>query len=183
MSTRLKPIQPWEALWRSAFAIDRHGHTWTVGVHYLEDEDKAIRLYRDGEFLEQGRSPARFELPAGAVIEVATTFYKLKHVRLVDGGEVVDLQPVPGSAEAWRARLAREYPKASRVADTLSWTVLLVAFLTQVPQLIGLVAGLFGVTVPFGLSLPGWLNTTLSFLGLAAAVDRSLSMKYNPWID
>lgn len=36
---------------------------------------------------------------------------------------------------------------------------------------------------PAKFSLPPAVNSVLSWLGLAAAIDRALSMKYNPWLD
>ena len=177
-----EPIKPWEVFWRSGFSIEHAGHTWTVAVAYFESED-AISLYRDGVLMEKQSTPAEFKLPLDAAIEVDTAWFALKHVRLVRGSETMQLEPTDGSGERWRADMARKYPRTSRIVSTASWLILVLAAVTQLPELFALIGRVAGFTVPFSFNLPAPVNTLLSWLGIAAAIDRALSMKYNPWID
>lgn len=177
-----EPIKSWEIFWRSGFFIEHAGHKWTVAVMYFETEG-AISLYKDGLLLEKQAVPAKFELPLNATIEVDTSWFALKHVRLIDGNDVVQLEPTAGSGEKWRADMARKHPTASRIVSTASWVILILGAVTQLPELLALIGRGVGFTVPFSFNLPTPVNTLLSWLGIAAAVDRALSMKYNPWID
>src|SRR5690625_5336986 len=65
------------------------------------------------------------------------------HVVLPDGTER-RLDPAPGTAERWRADLERDHPTASRRLAYVSWTVLVVALVLQVPQLLALGSVLTG---------------------------------------
>lgn len=171
MADRFKPIHWWQVLWRSAFELERYGDSWVVDIDFVDNQH--LRLYRNGELYEALDSPARFELPYGAVIEVETTYFAVKHVRLVVGETVERLRPVEGSAEAWRAEMAGRYPRASRAADMFSWTVLVIAAVTQLPRFASLAAGAFGYSIPVLFALPSSLDTVLSVLGIIAVADRA----------
>lgn len=181
MSVELKPIHWWQMLWRSAFEVERSGETWTVDIDFVDYQH--LKLFRNGELYKALDSPARFELPDGAVIEVATSYFVVKYVRLVAGDKVAPLRPVEGSAEAWRADMARQYPRISRAMDLFSWTVLVVAAVTQLPRLVLLAVNALGFTVPDLFTFPAAVDNTLSILGLIAAADRAMRQKYNPWLD
>lgn len=182
MSTTIKPFRPWHALWRSVFEVEHGGHLWSIDVDFFE-WDKNARLYRDGQLVEYLTSPARFELPDGARIEVDLSLFGFKRLRLVDGDRETGLSPMPGTAEAWRARIARRYPNASRWIERVSWTILAIALITQGPDLLGLLGRLFGLSFSFGFSLPPVLDAVITSLGVLAAIERALSMKYDPWLD
>ena len=181
MSVQFKPIHWWQMFWRSAFEIEHAGESWVVDIDFVDNQH--LKLYRNDELYEALDSPARFELPSGGVIEVATSYFVVKYARLVTGGEVERLRPVEGSAEAWRAEMARLYPRTSRAMDMFSWTVLVIAAVTQLPRLVSLAANAHAISVPEQFVLPTALDSLLSFLGIVAAVDRALRQKYNPWID
>ncbi|WP_265522405.1 hypothetical protein [Oerskovia flava] len=182
MSEHFRPVRGIEALWRGAFGVEHGGHRWVVGVDFL-DWDERVRLYRDGIPVDEQRTRASFELGDGARLEARVGTYGMRYVRVVDDEGARDVAPLPGTAEAWRDRMDREHPDASRAADTLSWVVLAVALLTQVPQLLQLVTGLLGHEPWFVLDLPPTVNTVLTVLGLAAALDRGLRRRHHPIID
>ena len=175
-SQRLKPLDGWSAAFRGRFET-RHGdHTWTVDVDFL-DPGQRLALYRDGERVESQKSPALFELDTGAAIKASMSVLGMRQIDLVDDGETTVLAPVDGTLEAWRLRLARERPGLSRVIGAVSWTVLVIAFVTGLAELIALT----GIEPPFALGNP--LNTVLGLAALAAALERALRFKSNYWLD
>jgi len=177
-----RPVRGWSVLWRSAFALRHGGHEYVVDVDFL-DWDERIRLYRDARLVDEQRSRARFDL-GGASVEARMSLYGMRYVRVVDAmGAVHDVPPVPGTAEAWRDHLDRAHPTASRAVGVTAWVVLVVALLTQVPQLLELVSGFTGWSPPFVPDLPAPVNTVLSVAGVLAAVDRGLRRRYHPLID
>lgn len=177
-----RPVRGWGVLWRSAFVLHHGGHEYVVGVDFL-DWDERIRLYRDRRLVDEQRSRARFDL-GGAVLEARMSLYGMRYVRVVDAvGDVRDVPPMRGTAEAWRDRMDREHPTASRVVGVAAWVVLAVALVTQVPQLLDLVSGLTGWSPPFVPDLPAPVNTVLSVAGVLAALDRALRRRYHPLLD
>jgi hypothetical protein len=177
-----RPVRGWGVLWRSAFVVWHGGHEYVVDVDFL-DWDERIRLYRDRRLVDEQRSRARFDLP-GVRIEARMSLYGMRYVRVVDAvGNVGDVPPMPGTAEAWRDRMDRERPTASRAVGITAWVVLVVALVTQVPQLLDLVSGFTGWTPPFVPDLPPSVNTVLSVAGVVAAVDRGLRRRYHPLLD
>lgn len=178
-----RPVRGWSVLWRSAFALQHDRYEYVVDVDFL-DWDERVRLYRDRRLVDEQRSRARFDLGAGVTVEARTSLYGMRYVRAVDAaGNVRDVAPMPGTAEAWRDRMDRERPTASRVVGVAAWVVLAVALVTQVPQLLDLVTGFTGWTPPFVPDLPGPVNTALSVAGVVAAVDRGLRRRYHPLLD
>lgn len=93
-----------------------------------------------------------------------------------------------GRAGRGPARL-NEHPAASTAIAAVSWTVLAVALVTQVPNAVNGLANIAaGLGLPLGFALPtfafpAWLDVLLSVLGLAAALDRGLRMVHNPLLD
>jgi hypothetical protein len=92
------------------------------------------------------KSPATFRLGAGAAIEASTSVLGMRRVDLVVEDEATMLTPVEGTAEGWRLQLERERPRVSRLIGAISWTVLVVALVYEVPQLIALIGGAVGST-------------------------------------
>jgi hypothetical protein len=177
-----RPVRGWGVLWRSAFVLWHGGHEYVVDVDFL-DWDERIRLYRDRRLVDEQRSRARFDL-GGAALEARMSLYGMRYVRVVDAvGHRQDVPPMPGTAEAWRDRMDRERPTASRAVGVTAWVVLVVALVTQVPQLLDLVSGFTGWTPPFVPDLPASVNTVLSVAGVVAAVDRGLRRRYHPLLD
>ena len=92
------------------------------------------------------------------------------------------LTPVEGTAEGWRLQLARERPDLSRLIGAISWIVLVIALVYEVPQLIALIGGLMGVDYEPPVMLPGAANFVLGIAALAAALERALRFKSNRWL-
>ena len=92
------------------------------------------------------------------------------------------LTPVDGTAEAWRLRLARDRPVASRRVGAISWIVLVVALVYEVPQLVALIGRAVGADVESPVMPPGAANFALGVAALAAALERALRLKNNRWL-
>ena len=186
----LKPLHSWEVFWRGLYGVNYEESSYIVEVDYL-DFKEAIRLYRDGRLVDEQRSPARFILNDGAVIDAAMARYGMKKAQLVEGnGSKQMLRPLPGTAEARRLRFDREHPHVSRAVAVLAWIILVVALVTQIPNMINGLANLFqylSIDLPIPLvptfSFPDWLNIVLTFAGIIAGLDRGLRMVHNPLID
>ncbi|MET0763060.1 MAG: hypothetical protein ABWZ63_12130 [Thermoleophilaceae bacterium] len=123
------------------------------------------------------KSPATFELGAGATIKASMGVLGMRQIDLVLGGQTTLLAPVDGTPEAWRLRLEREHPGLSRVIGAISWVVLVIALVTGVAELISLT----GAEPP--LVIGGAVGTLLGFAALAAALERALRFKSNRWLD
>lgn len=182
--SRLPPWRWWHPLHRSVMGVEHGGSRWHIDVDFF-DWDEKVHLYRDGRQDRVQRGKARFELPTGARIEAALSTYGLRRAHLVlpDGTER-QLEPAPGTAERWRADLEREHPTVSQWLGRISWAVLVVALLLQLPQLVALVStltGWFEFSSP--VTLPGWLNTPLSVAGVLAGIERALRLRYHWLLD
>ncbi len=185
----LRPLGRWERLVRGRFQTEHDGATYVVDAHYL-DLDERIRLYRDGRLVDVARRRARFPVGRGAHIEAAVAQLGMKYVRLRRDRTVEPepLRPADGTPEAWRARVDREHPVASRVVGGLALAVVLVVLALELPQLVNLVGtaaplvGLDEFRVPAP-TLAGWSNVLLVVLGGAAGLERGLSMRYHPLLD
>ena len=109
--------------------------------------------------------------------------YGMKRAELaVDGAAPAKLVPLAGTAEAKRMAFDRERPALSTLIAALSWIVLAIAAITQVPNMLNGIGRVVGFSVP-AFALPDWLNLVLGVLGIAAALDRALRMKHNPLLD
>ena len=128
------------------------------------------------------KSPARFEVDQSATIEAAMGLLGMRQVELVVEGETTMLTPVDGTAEAWRLQLARERPETSRLIGAISWAVLVVALIYEVPQLMALVGNALGADLEAPFTLPGAANLLFGIAALAAAVERALRFKSNRWL-
>lgn len=181
---RLRPSGRWDPLWRGSFEYDHGGVHYVVDVDYFDLKER-VRLYADGELIDTRRSPALFVLDDGTEIGAALSTYGMRYVRSRTGPdeEWRDLAPRRGTGEAWRARIDRDHPAASRSVAALSWTVLAVAALTQVPALLNSSIGhLVDLHLPTP-DLPTWANVLLGTAGICAAVERALRLKHDPWLD
>lgn len=186
----LRPYRAWHALWRSLFVLDLAGQADVVEEYAVDvdffDWDGTVALYRNGTQAATATLPAAFPVPGG-VIEVATSTFGLKRIHMVgDDGTTRRLRPHPRSAEAWRARLGHRHPGPSRAIAGTAIAVLLVSLALGVPQVIELVSHIPPVAERFGtfespISLPAWLNTTLVFASVAAAIERALTLR-NHWL-
>ena len=180
----LPPMRAGQALHRSVLGIEHDGVRYDVDLDFF-DWDEKVLLYRNGiqDRIQKGTS--RFALPDGSHIEVALSTYGIRRAHLVlpDGTER-QLEPAPGSGERWRADLERDHPGLSRTLGLVSWTIIVVALLLQVPQLIELGAeptGWYAFTSP--VNLPARMNTPLTIAGVLAATERALRLRHNWLLD
>jgi hypothetical protein len=180
-ASSLRPLGGWDLVARGRFEAHHDGHVWTPDLDYFDFGEK-LHLYRDGVEVEVQKSPARFELGESATIEASMSLLGMRRVDLVVDGRTTTLTPVDGTAEAWRLRLARERPEASRLIGAVSWVVLVVALIYEVPQLVELVSGALGADFESPFTLPGPANFALGIAALAAAVERALRFKSNRWL-
>ena len=154
---------------------------WTVDLDYLDFAEQ-LHLYRDGVEVEVQKSPATFHLGENATIEASMGLLGMRQVDLVVEGKTTVLTPVDGTAEGWRLGLERERPGLSRLIGAVSWMVLVVALIYEVPQLIALIGGAVGADFEPPVTLPGPANFLLGIAALAAAVERALRFKSNRWL-
>lgn len=187
----MRKARPSDALWRGLYGVEREGVSWVVEVDYFDFAEK-VRIFRDGVLAFEGRSPARFEVAPGVEIQATMALYGMKRIHLVDSatGRTEMLQPLPGTAEFARACFGREHPVASAAIAAVAWCTLLVALVTQVPNVINSLVGLtdlLHIPVPVAkvptFGLPDWANTLLGVLGILAGLDRGLRMKHNALLD
>src|SRR5690606_8310247 len=106
--------------------------------------DERIHLYRDGLQVGSARRKATFVIDDDVRIEAAVSKLGMKYVRARSRGTRAPqpLAPAQGTAEAWRARVDREHPAASRAVGLVATLVLVAVLALEVPQLINLI-GLF----------------------------------------
>ena len=187
----LRAYRPWQVLSRSVFLVDRADeggvqHTYSVDVDYF-DLDDTVRFYRDGRQQLVAEQPAAFPVPGG-VVEVAVGTFGVTRMHLVpdDGGPARALRPIRHSGEHWRAVLDHRHPRISRWIGRVAIAILLVGLVLFVPQLLELVTQWDIVAERVGtftspISLPAWLNTTLFVAGIAASLERALSLR-NHWL-
>jgi hypothetical protein len=180
-SRSLRPLGGWDLVSRGRFEARHDGRVWTVDLDYFDFGEK-LHLYRDGVEVDVQKSPAKFELDPDATIEAAMGLLGMRQVDLVVDGETTMLTPVDGTAEGWRLRLARERPETSRLIGAVSWTVLAVALIYEVPQLIAFLGNALGAHVEPPFTLPGAANFLLGVAALAAALERALRFKSSRWL-
>jgi hypothetical protein len=147
-----------------------------VDVDFLDFGQK-LSLYRDGIQVEVKKSPATFELGPGATIEAGMGMFGMRRIDLVVDGEPTVMTPVDGTLEAWRLRLHRDRPQLSHAIGAISWTVLVIALLAGIGELLALA----GVDTPIALGQP--FATVLGVAALLAALERALRFKSNRWLD
>ena len=180
-SRSLRPLGSWDLVSRGRFETQHDGHVCTVDRDYFDFGEK-LHLYRDGVEAQVQKSPATFHLDASATIEASMGLLGMRRADLVADGETTALTPVEGTAEEWRLRLARERPGLSRLIGAISWAVLVVALVYEVPQLIALIGAVIGLDFDSPIVLPGPANFTLGVAALVAALERALRFKSNRWL-
>ncbi|MCQ1946547.1 hypothetical protein [Arthrobacter sp. zg-Y1116] len=183
----------WQLFSRSLFHLQLTGEDgspeiWSVEVRPGGDSDGEVRaqLYRNGINQARSKLPAVFAVPGGA-IEVEVSIYGLRRCHYVtpDGSEQ-QLLPDPASAEGLRARLERTNPALSRAVGIVSASVLVVALVLGVPQIIEQIMQLPPVAENIGtfsspFQLPASANLVLLLATLAASTERALRLRYN-WV-
>lgn len=186
----LKPMRAWQMLSRTVFHIDLRdddgvSRTYSVDVPFFDLEGK-VSLYRDGRRHARAESPALFPVPGG-VIQVKTSTFGISRMHFVpDVGVEKQLLPDRAAAEGARARFAHRHPVASTVVGVIAVLILLVGLVVGLPQVVEQLSQIEWVaenvgtfTSPF--TLPAWANTTLFVAGMAAALERALTLR-NHWL-
>lgn len=180
----LRALGRWHFVWRTVMGIDHAGVRWDIDVDFF-DPSENVRLYRDGIQDRVQRGTADFDVGGGDRLEAAWSAYGLRRARLVlRDGTVRQLEPAHGTAERWRADLDANRPAASRLLSATSWTVLVLALVLQLPQLVQTVAEVthwFAFTAP--VTLPAWLNTPMTVAGVLAAIERALRLRHHWLLD
>ncbi|QEE61352.1 hypothetical protein FVA74_06990 [Salinibacterium sp. dk2585] len=185
----------WQLFSRSLLHLHLTGEggtpeTWSVDVRHGGDSDGEVhaRLYRNGVHQASATLPAAFAVPGGT-IEVAVSNFGLRRGHYVshDGSER-QLEPDPASAEGRRARLERTNPALSRAVGIASVSVLSVALVLGVPQLVEQLTQLPPIAESIGtfsspLHLPDWANVSLLVGTLVASTERALRLRYNRILD
>ena len=185
----LRPPRPTDVIWRGLYGTEHAGASYVVEVDFFDPGEK-VKLYRNGILAEVKRSPARFLLDEDTAIKAAMSLYGMRQAHILERDKPDRaLSPLPGTAEAARQRFDQEHPMLSRMIAIISWAALVVALVTQIPNAInGISNGLTALGFPLEFSiptfaLPAWLNAALTFLGIAAGLDRGLRMVHNPLLD
>lgn len=179
----IRPLRRWDSIWRGRFGTDHRGVRYDIDVNFF-DLDERVYLYRDGAQWRWQRSPAQFSLGDETFIEAELSTYGMKRVRLTFPGGTQQLQPIPGTAEAWRMRLHQQHRGWSRLLGALSWSILVVSLLLELPQLLEAVAegtGWFTFTSP--IALPSGVNIALTLAGVAAGLERALRLQHHWLLD
>lgn len=186
----LRPYRVWQAFSRSTFFLELDAgngevREYAVDVHYFDLSWKAV-LYLGGRQEAKATLPAVFAVPGG-VIETNASSFGLKRMHVVfDDGHEQPLRPHRNSAEGWRARFDRRFPRASRVLGGAAIVVLLVSLALGLPQFVEWVSHLQVVAENVGtftspISLPGWSNSALLTAGILAGMERALTLR-NHWL-
>ncbi|MEI5583560.1 MULTISPECIES: hypothetical protein [unclassified Agromyces] len=192
---RLPPYRWWQLFSRSLFHLRLVGEggapeIWSVDVRHGGDADGEVRarLYRDGVNQARSKLPAAFAVPGGT-IEVVVSGFGLRRCHYVtpDGSER-QLMPDPASAEGRRAHLERTNPGLSRAIGVASVSVLAVALVLAVPQVIEQVARVPAIAERVGtftspVHLPPWANISLLLATIAASTERALRLRYSRILD
>ena len=79
----LRPLRPSEVFWRGLYGVNYKESSYIVEVDYF-DLKETVRLYRDEHLVDEQRSPARFILNDGTVIDVAMALYGMKKAQLTE---------------------------------------------------------------------------------------------------
>ena len=108
---------------------------YVIEVDFFDFSEK-VRLYRDGFLVDEGVSPVVFDLGSGVRIEAAMALFGMKYARMVGPQGTRLLTPLPGTAEAKRTLFEQNHPDVSKAIAASSWLVLVVALITQIPNLI-----------------------------------------------
>lgn len=184
----LKPYGRFDWLWRSCFTIEHAESTWALDVDFFDSWGR-VYLYRDGLEYDRGvangwtgNKKVTFDL-GDATLHVQTSLYGMRQADLEVDGQLHQMRPVDGSAEAWRGNLERNHPLLHRILDITSWTILVIALINLTPTLVnfGIDRWGWGITPIF--SLPPALDTALTIAGILAGIDRALRFKYKWWLD
>jgi len=191
----LQRFRWWQQLSRSLFHLhlsDESGveETWSVDVRHAGDSNGEVnaRLHRDGVHHARSEFPATFAVPGGAIEVVATSFGLRRCHYVTHAGVEWQLVPDPASAEGRRARLEQARPVLSRAMGLVSVSVLALALVLGVPQIIEQITQIPAVAQRVGtfispFHISGWANTALFMATVVASTERALRLRYNLLLD
>lgn len=181
---QLQPTKPTDVFWRGLYGIHYQEIDYVIEVDYFDINEK-VRLYCNGILTQEQRSPAAFEI-GGATIKASMALYGMKQAELVKREETASkpfkLTPLKGTAEAKRLAFHQVHPISSRLIAGIAWAVLVIAAITQLPNMLNSIGYILGFSIP-SFPLPEWMDLLLGILGILAALDRALRMKHNPLLD
>ena len=191
----LQRFRWWQQLSRSLFHLHLAGEsgveeTWSVDVRHAGDSNGEVyaQLYRDGVHHARSEFPATFAVPGGAIEVVATSFGLRRCHYVTHAGVEWQLVPDPASAEGRRARLEQARPVLSRAMGLVSVSVLALALVLGVPQIIEQVTQIPPIAQRVGtfispFHISGWANTALFMATVVASTERALRLRYNLLLD
>ncbi len=185
----------WQLFSRSLFHLQVTGadgapETWSVDVRHGGDSNGEVfaQLYLNGRNRARSKMPAAFAV-TGGVIEVVASVYGLRRCHYVPTqGPEQQLEPDPRSTEGRRAYLDRARPALSRAIGVVSTTVLAIALVLAVPQLVEQITRIPPIAESVGVfvspvQLPAWANIALLVAGVVASTERALRLRYNRFLD
>ncbi|MDO5535492.1 MAG: hypothetical protein Q4F65_12695 [Propionibacteriaceae bacterium] len=188
--SELKPVTGLQWLWRGQFETEVDGHTYSVDVDYFDLAERS-RLYRDGVQVAVGTGATRFALDdvEDTHIETKMSTYGMSRAHVVSPHGEEQMRPAPGTMEAWRADLHRDHRGLSLALGAVSWIVLVVALVIEVPQLLETLSNSgwwphltdWRPTAP--ITLPPAANIALTVAGVVAGLERALRLKHNWLLD
>ncbi|MET9555395.1 hypothetical protein [Streptomyces sp. NPDC006645] len=192
----LKRFRWWQLMGRVLFYLrltspDGGRTVYAVDVGRWGDKETGelrADLYLDGRHHARSKLPAVFPVQGGT-IEVRMSAFGLKRCHYVsDKGAERQLDPDPDSAEGRRARLERSHPALSRWIGFVSATVLVIALLMLIPQIVEPLSEVPPVAERFGtfdspVDLPAWLNATVVVCTALASTERALRLRYSRLLD
>lgn len=179
----IRPLRRWDSIWRGRFGTDHRGARYDIDVNFF-DLDERVYLYLDGAQWAWQRSPAKFALGNETFIEAELSKYGMKLARLTSPSGTQQLQPIAGTAEAWRLRFHRQHRGWSRLLGALSWSILAGSLLLELPQLVEAIAeGTGWFTFASPVALPPGVNIALTLAGVAAGLERALRLQHHWLLD
>ncbi|GAB2604201.1 hypothetical protein [Kribbella endophytica] len=191
----LQRVRWWQSIGRALFYLrltgDGRQTVYAVDVRHWGNQssgETTADLYLNGRQHAVCRLPAVFPVEGG-IIEVRMSNFGLKRCHYVtDEGAEYQLEPDPHSAEGRRARLDHSHPALSRAIGVFSATVLGIAVLLLIPQIVGPFTRIPPVAEHFGvfdspIHLPAWLNVTIVVVTLLASTERALRLRFNRLLD
>ncbi|WP_026361250.1 hypothetical protein [Amycolatopsis nigrescens] len=192
----LQRFRWWQLLFRALFYLrltndDGRRAVYAVDVRHWQNQSSGkvkAHLYLDGRHHAESALPAAFPVRGGTV-EVRMSAFGLKRCHYVtEEGAEHALIPDPDSAEGRRAHLDRAHPALSRLIGFFSLTVLVIAAVLLVLQLIEHLTQPDAISQHIGtftspVELPAWLNAMVGLGALAASTERALRLRYSRLLD
>ncbi|MBY4130140.1 hypothetical protein HQO83_17230 [Rhodococcus fascians] len=182
----LTAFRPSLSLQRTRFSIELpNASIATVDIDLVAGN---ASLYLDGRHERTSRMPVRFAVGSDC-IEVVAGRYGMRKIHWIGAdGSQRRLEPVQGTPEFWRARLARRHPRISRALSLCAVIVLTVNLVLLAPQALELITELPLWSDRYAplhspLDLPAWTNSALTVTAGLAAIERALTFRHHRLLD